>query len=223
MGLDMRPLGKPKAGFENKYDELFNNIRNYKSVELSFFDKLRSKKILSREELIKEWQSIQEPAYETIKAPLVGRDEDANNWAKERYLLSNKAISEEEFIKQYIGYYVIELGTELDGIPVYIAMHQDRHVFRGQFLTDCVDILGEPLVSEAWNTKSAEEALDYGHRIEKAADKIANENNLAYLKNQRVPPEVDKDTLESKLHIAFSLSKWLIFYGKNGHGYEADY
>jgi hypothetical protein len=223
MGLDMRPLGKPKAGFEEKYNELFSKIQNYNSLKPSFFEKLLGKKIPTEKELIKEWQSLQEPSYETIKAPRVGRDEAANIWIKEQYLLSDKSISEEEFVKQYIGYYVIELAEELDGVPMYMAMHQDRNVFRGQFLTDCIDILGEPLVSEAWETKSAEEALDYGLRIEKAADKIASENNLACLKNQRVPPEVEETSLESKLHIAFSLAKWLIFYGKNGHGYEADY
>lgn len=223
MGLDMRPLGKPKSGFEREYNELFDKIQNYKSLKPSFFDKILGKKIPSREQLIKKWQSIQDAAYETIRAPRVGRDEEANNWVKEQYLLSDKTMSEEEFVKQYVGYYVIELSKELDGIPMYIAMHQDRHVFRGQFLTDCIDILGEPLVSEAWNTKSAEQTLDYGYRIEKAAEKIADANNLTYLKHQRMPPEVDENTLESKLHIAFSLARWLVFYGKNGHGYEADY
>ena len=55
------------------------------------------------------------------------------------------------------------------------------------------------------------------------ADKIAKEKNLEYLKLQRLPPDTDEDTIESKLHIAYSLAKWLIFYGKNGHGYEADF
>ena len=55
------------------------------------------------------------------------------------------------------------------------------------------------------------------------ADKIAKEHNLEYLKDQRIPSDVDEDTTESKLHIVYSLSKWLIFYGKNGHGYEANF
>ncbi len=55
------------------------------------------------------------------------------------------------------------------------------------------------------------------------AEKIAKERNLEYLKTQRCPPESDEETIESKLHIVYSLAKWLIFYGKNGHGYEADF
>jgi hypothetical protein len=34
-----------------------------------------------------------------------------------------------------------------------------------------------------------------------------------------MPPDKDEDSIESQLHIVFSLAKWLIFYGKNGHGY----
>ena len=65
--------------------------------------------------------------------------------------------------------------------------------------------------------------MDYGNRLMTVADKVAKENELEYLKGQRMPPDVDEDTLESKLHIFYSLAKWLIFYGENGHGYEADY
>lgn len=118
---------------------------------------------------------------------------------------------------------MIELAKEQEGIPVYISIGQDENVFRGQFLQDCEELIGEELVSEAWNTKLADETLDYGKRLMNIADKLAQQNNLEYLKNQKFPPETNEDTIESKLHIIFSLAKWLIFYGKNGHGYEADY
>ena len=55
------------------------------------------------------------------------------------------------------------------------------------------------------------------------ADKVAIENNLLYLKEQRIPPDTDEDSLENKVHILYSAAKWLIFYGKNGHGYEANF
>ncbi len=124
-------------------------------------------------------------------------------------------------MKEYEGYYVIELAKEQDGVPVYIMHGEDENVFRGQFLRDCEDIIGEDLVSEAWNTKLANETLDYGNRLMVVADKLAREHNLEYLKTQRFPPDTDENTIESKLHILFSLAKWLIFYGQNGHGYEA--
>ena len=114
-------------------------------------------------------------------------------------------------------------AKEKDGVPVYISFQQDANVFRGQFMQYCTDLIGEDLVNEAWETKLADATLDYGQRLMNAADRIANEYNLQYLKDQRLPPETDEDSLESKLHIVYSLAKWLIFYGKNGHGYEADF
>ena len=60
-----------------------------------------------------------------------------------------------------------------------------RNVFRGQFLQDCIDLIGEDLVNEAWESKLADDALDYGNRLMKAADIITREKNLEYLKEVR--------------------------------------
>ncbi|MGJ8737490.1 hypothetical protein [Zobellia laminariae] len=40
-------------------------------------------------------------------------------------------------------------------------------------------------------------------------------------KDQRTAPDTDENQIESKLHIVYSAAKWLTFYRKNGHGYEA--
>jgi len=223
MGLDMRPMGKPKPGFEQRYIELFRILQQPEKQKTGFLGKLRGKKTVSRDDLLKEWFEIQIPSYETIKAPRVGRDKEADDWMRERYQETDKKVSEAGFLKEHEGYYVIELAKELDGLPAYRSMNQDENVFRGEFLRDCFDLIGEDLASEAWNTKLADEALDYGNRLMKAADKIAVEHNLQNLKDQREPPELDEDSIESKLHIVYSVGKWLIFYGKNGHGYEADF
>ena len=154
---------------------------------------------------------------------MVGRDKEADEWVKAKYQEADKKISEAEFIEQHEGFYVIELAKEKDGVPMYIAMNQDRNVFRGQFMQDCIDLIGEDLVNEAWGSKLADDTLDYGNRLMNIADKIAKENDLQHLKEQRLPPETDEDSIEGKLHIVYSLAKWLIFYGRNGHGYEADF
>lgn len=219
----MRPMGKPKPGFEKRYLEIFKMINEDKIPKPTLIDKLKGKKFPTQEELLEEWFSNQITTYETIKAPQVGRDEEANLWIRKKYDELEEKPSLEEFIKEYEGYYVIELAKEKDGVPVYIALGQDENVFRGQFLEYCVDLIGEELVAEAWNTKLANETLEYGKKLMIIADKIANEKNLLYLKQQRIPPDVNEDTIEAKLHIVFSLAKWLIFYGKNGHGYEADF
>ena len=218
MGLDMRPLGKPKPGFEKRFAEIFEMLSQNNIPQSS-----NGNKLPSREELLQEWFAGQIQTYETIKAPRVGSDKEADDWIKSRYDELEKKPPLDEFLKEYQGYYVIELAKEQDGVPVYMAMGQDENVFRGQFLSDCVDLIGEDLVHEAWETKLADATLDYGNRLMHVADKLAKEKNLEYLKAQRMPPDTDEDAIESKLHIVFSLAKWLIFYGKNGHGYEADF
>ncbi|WP_228530250.1 hypothetical protein [Tamlana sp. I1] len=223
MGLDMRPMGKPKQGFEKRFKEIFKMVESNNIPELSFIDKILGKKKPTKDELIQEWFENQIPTYETIKAPMVGRDKEAEEWIIKRYEELENKPPLEEFLKEHNGFYVIPLAKEQDGVPCYISFGQDENVFRGQFLAECEDLIGEDLVNEAWGTKLAEDTLDYGNRLMSAADVIAKENNLEYLKDQKNAPETDEDQIESKLHIIFSLAKWLIFYGKNGHGYEADF
>jgi hypothetical protein len=178
MGLDWRPMGKPRAGFEERFKEIFRILTDKEKQEIGLIDKLKGKKIKSKEELLEEWFDISDKTYETIKAPRVGRDQPANDWIKEKYKETDKTISQDEFIKKYEGYYVVELAKELDGVPVYIAMGQDENVFRGQFLQDCEDLIGEDLLSEGWNTKFADETLEYGHQLMAIADKAATENSM---------------------------------------------
>ncbi len=219
----MRPMGKPIAGFEKRFAQIFEQIQQDKFPQPTFLDKLRGKKTPTKEELLEEWFANQIETYVTIKAPRVGRDKEADDWIKERYEEQKDKPPLEEFLKEHDGYYVIELAKEQDGVPVYVSFGQDENTFRGQFLYDCIDIIGEELVGEAWETKLAEATLNYGHRLMIVADKLAEEHSLQHLKTQRLPPDGDPYSLESKLHIVFSLARWLVFYGKNGHGYEADF
>jgi hypothetical protein len=223
MGLDMRPMGKPKPGFEKRYVEIFEMLSKNELPQASWLDKLKGKNPPTKEELLQEWFDGQIKTYETIKAPRAGRDKEADDWVMNKYHELEQKPPLEEFLKEFNGFYVIEMAKEKDGVPVYVSFQQDENVFRGQFLADCVDLIGEELVNEAWETKLADATLDYGNRLMAAADRIAKEKNLAYLKTQRLPPDTDEKSIESKLHIVFSLAKWLIFYGKNGHGYEADF
>jgi hypothetical protein len=223
MGLDWRPMGKPKPGYEDRFNQIFRIIQGSEKQSLSLLDKLKGKKIPSREELLQEWFDIQIKSYETIKAPRVGRDAEADNWIREQYESTDKSTPLSAFVDQYNGYYVISLAKELDGVPVYIAMGQDENVFRGKFLDDCERLLGKRLYEEAYNTKLAAETLQYGNEIMAIADKTAASHNLQYLKEERFLPDAEFGSLESQVHILYAAAKWLIFYGKNGHGYEADY
>ena len=213
MGLDMRPLSKPKAGKEQRFYELYSLIP---SENLSPDQ---------REQLLEEWFALGIPSYETIKAPQVGRDAQADAWLREQYDADDNPDKPpfDEVYQDYQGYYVIELAPEQDSVPVYRAFGQDENVFRGQFLADCQELIGEDLLNEAWSNHLAEEAVDYAHRLIAAVTPTAQQHGLEYLKDQYEPPEAKPQSLESQLHIVYSLARWLIFYGSRGHGYEADF
>lgn len=217
----MRPMGKPKPGFEKRFNEIFEMVTKNNFPKVTFLERMKGKRVPTKKEILNEFFENQIETYETIKAPKVGRDKEASEWVMAKYNELDKKPDLDKFLKDHEGYYVIELAKEKDGVPVYASLDQDENVFRGEFLKNCKDILGEDLVNEAWKTKTASDALDYGNRLMHIADEIAKKHDLEYLKTQRDIPNVDSGSIESKIHIIYSLAKWLIFYGKNGHGYEA--
>ena len=215
MGLDLVPLGKPREGYEKRFEEIFHILGNENS-------NLPEEEI---EKLQDEWFSIQESCYEFIQAPLVGRDKEADDWVLEKYeeLEDKSQVSKEDFIADYQGYYVVELAKRKGALPFYMTF-SERHNFRGQFLSDCIEMLGEDLVNEAWESKLANDALDYANRLTTVADKIAKEHNLEYLKDQEtISDDIEEGSLESNLHITYSLARWLKLYAENGYGYHADW
>ncbi|UII31255.1 hypothetical protein LVD17_23470 [Fulvivirga ulvae] len=218
MGLDWKPLKKPYSGYEEEYRQIFKLLTGVEK------QRLKSKKIRSHDELLERFLSISSTAYETLKAPQVGKDEEATTWAESQFKnLQDKSITFDDFMQQMHGFYVLDLVPECDGLPMYIAMHDEAHFFRAQFLCDCETILGSELLEMAYESKLADETQDYANRLMDVADRFAEENKCSALKNQRKPPENDEDTPESKAHILFSAAKWLKFWSSRGHGMEADF
>ena len=112
MGLDMRPMGKPKPGFEQRYAEIFYMISTDNIPKPTFWDKLKGKNVPTKDELLSEWFSNQIQTYETIKAPMVGKDIEAEQWLKEKYEELEQKPVYEEFLKEHEGFYVIPLAKE---------------------------------------------------------------------------------------------------------------
>ena len=52
MGLDMRPMGKPKLGFEKRFVEIFEMVSKDQIPQPTFFEKLKGKKIPTKDELL---------------------------------------------------------------------------------------------------------------------------------------------------------------------------
>jgi hypothetical protein len=149
--------------------------------------------------------SISTTGYETLLAPRVGIDDQATEWAKRKYeFRTEKDQSLPDFLKSNQGYYAVDLVPVNDGIPVYIALHYEAHIFRAQFLNMCEDIIGPAMLEEAYKSQLALGTINFGDRLMSLADAYAKKHQLEYLKDQRLPPDGDEKLPESKVHILFS-------------------
>lgn len=54
MVLDLRPIGKPKPGFEKRFIEIFKMVTQDKISQSTFLNKLKGEKKLTKDELLQE-------------------------------------------------------------------------------------------------------------------------------------------------------------------------
>ncbi|AUP77667.1 hypothetical protein [Flavivirga eckloniae] len=228
MGLDLTPLPKPKLGYEDRFKEIFNILKDMQDEDYSkspsIIELFIKKKYRLQRKLLREWHQNSISSFDTIKAPRVGYDDEADNWFLKSNKTDNEKLSDKTLIKKNKGFYVIELAKEIEGVPIgkYCARAGYRNGFRGEYLRNCEDLIGD-LVYGIYGSSLAEGTLEYGYKLINKADEIAKKHDLIYLKKQREAPDEWSGHIKSRLHLIYSLANWLIFYGKNGHGYEADF
>src|SRR5437899_1116820 len=129
MGLDWNPGPKAKPGLEQEFRALWQ--------------KLHSKSCFFRDRKVKRFQEITTTAFETLSTPRVGFDATATAWARQQAFSNrkDKTLTEQVFVEQMRGFYVLDLVPPCDGLPRYTNGHAggyvERYSFRGQFLKDC--------------------------------------------------------------------------------------
>ncbi len=212
MGLVWIPLNKPEVGKEEEFEKLFLKLSSKQATEVGV------------EELLGKFLRISTAPYETLNAPRVGSDDKATEWAKSKFeLRPDKALPLEAFMAAMENFYVIELLERHDGLPVYVGGTDEPHVFGATFMKNCEEVVNEEMLDEAYTSKLAGDAFDYGTRLMAKADAYAKENNLQYLKDTVMPPEGEEDSPIGKTHIVYSAAKWLLWWSSRGHGYEANF
>ena len=221
MGLDWVPTNRPKPGAEAEFEDIFNVF--FKKKKAGFWASLFAKPV-DMEALALRSQEISISAYETLKAPIVGSDPRADEWARKYYEgLEDKTKPLDEFMAEMKGYYVLDLVPDCDGLPVYVSPTLERHAFRAKFLDDCVDIIGDDMHADAWNSKLPREAMVYGNKLMQLDTDYGAANDCLFPKGQRAYPEVEEGSPQSKAHILFSAAKWILFWAEKGHGMEANF
>ncbi len=220
MGLDCVPLGAAKPQFRDEWESIMNDL--YRNPDIS--DQVQARLL----------EISIEPG-ETIGAPIVGTDPEADAWA-----LQNKSadsdLPDAEFLEEHKGYRVFALLDPSDGISNYSNAGAydgvDRCSFRGSFLEDCEDIIGSDLLKKAWtDVMRPEDAEDYGKQLLEAAEQFRNSGErrqlssgfLSKLFGRRRRAQIADMPDEEKLEIIESAGKWYRFWGERGHPIWAFY
>jgi hypothetical protein len=227
MGLDLLAMGCAKPGQEAEWEKLMATL--YNGGEES-------------EEAAARRLQISVAAYETVGAPQVGKDPEADAW-----MLAGKGpespLSDAEFLEMNKGYYVLDLVENCDGVPRYshggLYEGVDGTSFRGAFLADCTRLLAPALLSRAWeDVLSPADAIDYSRKLlacaesdsliepeEPPAPKKRGLWSRVFGRRQAEPPVRDATDipLEEQRAILRAAGRWYRFWGERGHPIRAHY
>jgi len=75
--------------------------------------------------------------------------------------------------------------------------------FRGKFLHDCEQIIGEQLMDQAYEDQTPEQLDAYGKQLIEHARCHAREHGCPGIEERREPPE-EHDSAEGRAHILFA-------------------
>ena len=223
MGLDWLAGNKAKPGHETRFRELLEKIVKGEDLDSA---------------ATAEWEQVSVPSYTTLDAPRIGFDAAADAWFLER-LRENRPkpgmlrgllakirgfagapTEERQALAKAHGYYLLELAPPCDGLPIYshggISEHVELTSFRGAFLKDCEELLGEDLLNSAWEGKLPEDLVIYGEALLERANAWAKAHDCEDVRDQRTPPD-DEESPAAKAHIAFAAGRWCVYWGQRGH------
>lgn len=145
-----------------------------------------------------------------LDTPRIGIDESATEWLRARWKAGHyKPHTWKALVQRCHGEAVLALAQPKAGLPIAQGMFAGGLDFRGQQLGFAEAIIGEELVSEAWNNHTAAEMVDYAARLQTKLD-------ASRAKRGRVSPET-KDT-QALIEGAI---EWLHFWGSHGFSYHA--
>ncbi|GAA1814510.1 hypothetical protein GCM10009682_39480 [Luedemannella flava] len=125
MGLDWNPGNKAAPGCEAEFADLFRRLTDPDGDAADDGD-------------VQRFFAISVSAFETLNAPVVGRDPEADAWARQLRRELGRDESEEEFLAGMAGFAVLPLVAPCDGLPRYTngspGGYVEQYSFRAQFL-----------------------------------------------------------------------------------------
>ncbi len=224
MGLDWNPIGKPKTGFEEEFERLFKRLGEL-PANVGWFEKFRRRlKGVDRDAIDRRWHEIQITPYETLQAPQVGFSDAATEWALSRFAeMKDPKPSQEEFLEEMNGYYVLDLVPKCDGIPWYSnggMGYVEKFSFRAQFLCNSEHIIGANTLEKCYVSCLAPGLQALGHELRASALSYSVREGVAHVEHID-QLDFQDETPESNAHILFSAARWCEYWSSRGHGLEA--
>lgn len=244
MGLDWNPGNKPKPGFEAEFEEILRRYEaeDYIDEEASaggifgLFGKSKQAGKPTKEALQQRFDEITVSAFETLDAPRIGHDEAATQWAREVYKDTEPEEPEEDWLESLKGLYVVSAVENCDGVPRYsngsLGSYVEPFSFRGQFLTDCVSVIGKDMLERCYQTKTSAQTLAFGKELLQKAGDYARQHGLDLETmdfGDLKLDDLDFKNLEAdlpenhryKLDVVLSAGRWCLFWAERGHYLES--
>jgi hypothetical protein len=227
MGLDWIPGNKPKPGYEREFIKIVTSTAGDKLAAKdrprlagALRDRLAglAGKTPSQEQMRARFAEISISAFETLQAPRVGFDSEADRWARDLHAKRSIAENIEDWLAKMRGYYVVALAAPCDGIPPYsngALGYVEQFAFRAQFLTSCVPVIGA-LIDQAYYLKFCPDLMAYGDQLLASAQDFARSHGLLV---PTAAPE-DPDSREGQLHIVVAAARWCRYWADRGHYLE---
>ena len=111
-----------------------------------------------------------------------------------------------------------------DGLPVYThgawMEGLDLTSFRGKFLHDCEQIIGEALIEQAYEDQNPEQLDAFGKQLIEHARRYASEHGCPGIEQRREPPD-ELDSAEGRAHVLFAAGRWCCYWGSRGFSLDA--
>ena len=202
MGLQWEPLPTPKRGHEREFVDLFH--------------KLVASTGAKREQVVGWFNNVAVPPFETIGAPRVGYDLDADVWLFERLEQADRLGELEQVKIEMRGYHVLELMPPCDGFPVYsnhtVQDDLDRYSFHAELLADLRNELGAELCELAYTMMLPEAHRDFAARLFAVANQFAADHALRGNVATVREPVFAKGSQERRGHILYAAAKWCTYW-----------
>jgi len=162
--------------------------------------------------------------YETLKAPRVGRDAEADAWVAEHFPKRKKSwLSFGPPDRDFGGCYVLDLVPACDGVPPpeftggTFGEYVDGLSFMASLLHDCSDVVDEDMVIDGMVPMEVPQFLAYGQRLRQAAEACAAKHKVDL--SQPMDTEY-YDSVEGQLAVVLAAAKWCVFWAERGHALE---